>query len=178
MQNLRQYCKAENIPIISLSTENFLKDVLVKYRPKYCLEIWTAIGYSALVIWKQVQKWNWLLYTFELWYTSYRQALKNFEKQSFYNVVAYNLDFLKIPIERYFPFKFDFIFIDWIKKYYKQFLEKSLKVANQGAILVFDDVIKFKNKMKDFYEFLKNSNLDWQMIKLDEDDGILLLKLN
>jgi len=44
--SFRKQCKEKNIPIITINTEKFIIDILNTYKPKYCLEIGTAIGYS------------------------------------------------------------------------------------------------------------------------------------
>jgi len=173
----RKNCQSENIPIISSNTENFLINILENNKPKYTLEIWTAVWYSTSIIWYYAEKRNWLVYTFELWFTAYRKALKNFYKYKLYNITAYNLDFLKIPLKNYFPFTFDIIFIDWAKKHYKNFLEKSLNLVHKNSIIILDDVIKFKNKMTDLYNFVKTKKLNYQIKQLDEDDGIMIIKI-
>jgi predicted O-methyltransferase YrrM len=48
LNELRNKCKQRNIPIISVATEDFLMKILKKYRPKVCLEIGGAVGYSGI----------------------------------------------------------------------------------------------------------------------------------
>jgi predicted O-methyltransferase YrrM len=43
LQNIRDICKERNVPIISTQTEEFLRQHLETHKPKYCLEIGSAV---------------------------------------------------------------------------------------------------------------------------------------
>jgi len=48
LSQLRSSCEERNIPLISKATENFLSEILQKYKPKICVEIGGAVGYSSI----------------------------------------------------------------------------------------------------------------------------------
>jgi predicted O-methyltransferase YrrM len=50
LNELRVNCKNRTIPIISEETESFLIKIIKKKKPKLCLEIGSAVGYSSIVI--------------------------------------------------------------------------------------------------------------------------------
>jgi predicted O-methyltransferase YrrM len=43
LKKLRYNAEKRNIPIISIQTEEFLKEQLLKYKPRHCIEIGSAI---------------------------------------------------------------------------------------------------------------------------------------
>jgi predicted O-methyltransferase YrrM len=48
------------------------------------------------------------------------------------------------------------------------------KVEN-GWVIIVDDVIKFKDKMIWFYEYLEDNDISFHLIPIDEDDGIIMI---
>ena len=72
---------------------------------------------------------------------------------------------------------FDFIFIDGIKKSTLEFFQLCHPLLAPGGVIVVDDVIKFKNKMTDFYQYLAAQN-QWHhtIHQLDADDGIMVIE--
>lgn len=57
LSELRIDCEQRNIPIISVETEILLKKILIKHKPKYCLEIGSAVGYSTMFISSIIKEW-------------------------------------------------------------------------------------------------------------------------
>jgi len=49
-------------------------------------------------------------------------------------------------------------------------------MALPGAIIIIDDVIKFRYKMESLYEYVESENLDYKIIQIDTDDGIMIIK--
>ena len=68
---------------------------------------------------------------------------------------------------------FDFIFIDWMKRRSKDFLELSLPKVKKWWIIVIDDVVKFKDKMESLYEYVKVNKIPYEVVMIDEDDWIM-----
>jgi len=62
-----------------------------------------------------------------------------------------------------------------MKKEYLKYFKSIRHLLGDNCILIFDDVIKFDYKMKDLYEFLKKNQLNYEVIKLDKDDGVLII---
>ena len=42
--------------------------------------------------------------------------------------------------------------------------------------MVVDDVVKFKNKMEDFYGFLMQSGIPYEIVMTDPDDGVMVFR--
>ena len=62
-----------------------------------------------------------------------------------------------------------------MKKRSKDFLELVWdKVESEGVIII-DDVIKFKEKMLNLYEYLDQEKIDYNVLPIDPDDGIIMI---
>ncbi|NOZ44864.1 MAG: hypothetical protein GXP45_07115 [bacterium] len=173
---LRQQCEQRHIPIISLNTEAFLHEILNEHQPKQCLEIGTAIGYSSHFIAKEIAKRNGKIYSFEVSYTAYLEALNTTQKE--YNTTIYPFNFLKTKLNKLIPNtkKIDFVFIDAQKSQYGDYIMKIRNLLTTSTILVIDDVIKYHHKMISLYEFLKQKQINYETLALDKDDGVILIQ--
>jgi predicted O-methyltransferase YrrM len=67
------------------------------------------------------------------------------------------------------------IFIDGRKSETLIYLKKILPYIHNNTHIIIDDVIKFKEKMLDCYDFLDKSNIEYKIEQLDSDDGILII---
>lgn len=71
---------------------------------------------------------------------------------------------------------FDLIFIDGQFVDTLEFYLLGQKLLSSKGTIVIDDAIKYAWKMEGFFEYLDTNNISYETIKLDEDDGILLLR--
>ena len=68
------------------------------------------------------------------------------------------------------------IYIDAMKKEYLDYFVLSLPKAKNDAIFIIDDVEKFAHKMQNFYSFLHEKNIAYQLEKTDLDDSIMIIE--
>ena len=174
LNNIWINARNRNIPIITSNTKSFIKRILNKYKPKNCLEIWSAIGYSSIFIASNINIRSGKLIWFEISYPSYKEGLYNIHKAWLNNLTLFNLNFSKISLENFHNKKFDFVFIDAKKNDYLIFLKKIHQNLSENCILIFDDVIKYKNKINWVYSFLKKMQMNFQILQLDDDDWICI----
>ena len=73
LNELRIKCSQRDIPIISVATEQFLAKLLQKYKPKTCVEIGGAVGYSGIFMAEIIKQRGGNLYSFEISYPGYRE---------------------------------------------------------------------------------------------------------
>lgn len=71
--------------------------------------------------------------------------------------------------------KYDFIFIDWMKKRYKDFFILTWDKLESGWVMILDDVIKFKHKMESFYEYLDEIKITYNLLPIDSDDWVIMI---
>lgn len=71
--------------------------------------------------------------------------------------------------------KFNVVLIDGMKSEYMKYLEKVLNVLEEDFRIFVDNTISHKEKIKDFFEYLENSNeLEWQETGIG--DGLIVIK--
>ncbi len=174
---LREYAIMNNVPIIKPEAETILINCLNKYKPTNVVEIWTAIWYSSLVIANKISsRWG-VLTTFEVSYKSYIIALENFIKFWQYNITAYNIDPLLIDLKNIFYKKrIDFLFVDAVMKLYLDFYIKFEDLLENNAVILLDNVIKFKSKTIALYEFLEKNQIDYKIFSVPPNDWIMMFK--
>lgn len=177
LQNLREYCLNKNIPLLSLNLSKTLYSLIKASKPKRILEIGTAVGYSAIVMGKALSN-SGQIYTFEVSTPSYQKALKNIQNCHLEHCIhIINENFLN-TVDNFLEQEnnFDLYFIDGQAKEYLNYFQKIKSYLKPGNIVVFDNIIKFKHKMQDFHQYLKNSNHNYTVIEdYEKDDGMLFL---
>ncbi len=149
--------------------------ILEHIQAKNILEIGTANGYSTIHFAHCVEKWKWSVTTIEFSPVSFAAAKQNFEAVELKNIeqLLWNaLDIIPTLEDK----KFDFIFIDGMKKRSRDFLELCLSKIQKWWMIVIDDVIKFRYKMESLYEFVETHKLPYEIVQIDTDDGIMILR--
>lgn len=183
LEKLRKDCKERNIPIISLATESFLWKLLRKHKPKICLEIWGAVGYSSIYMGRLINTWGGKITSFEISYPAYQEGLQNIKEAHCYNIISYPYDVRYAPIkklvqawpsDRQSPV--DFIFIDGQKSQYGEYMEIVEKISSPHTVIVIDDVIKYHNKLSSLYWYLQKKQINCDILQLEPDDGVMLIE--
>ena len=62
-----------------------------------------------------------------------------------------------------------------MKREYLDYLLLALPKMTPEALIVIDDVEKFRNKMEDLYTFLTEKNIPYSLLKTDPDDSIMVI---
>lgn len=186
LKTLRKTCEERKIPIISLATEKFLWKLLRKYKPKICLEIWGAVGYSSMYIGGIIDTWGGKITSFEVSYPAYQEGLQNIKQIHCYNIITYPYDIRHAPIKKLMQTwpktskyerrsSMDFIFIDGQKSQYGEYMEIIEKISSPHTVIVIDDVIKYHNKLTSLYEYLQKKQMNYKILKLEPDDGVMII---
>ncbi len=147
-------------PYLAKESVDFISIICKIKNPKNILEIGTCHGYSALNFSLMAEK----VVTLEVDEQAVKIAKENFRKAEVKNIELIEgnaLEILKNLKE-----KFDLIFIDAKKAQYKNYLELSLNLLNKNGLILADNTISHKDSMKDFFEYLKNSNLFYQTLNI------------
>ena len=137
--------KQAGIPDINVSaTQGKLLNLLVKLKgAKNILEIGTLGGYSSIWMARALPEAG-KLFTLEFNPDYAKIAEQNIRQVGYQDrvevIVGNALDTLPVLEEK--EFLFDLIFIDADKKNYPHYLEWSLKLANSGALIIADNVVR------------------------------------
>ncbi len=171
---LKEYWLKNSIPNITETNAKFIRDLIKISKSKNMLEIWTANWYSTIHFALELKKsWGHII-TIDFSEKSYNEAKNNFKDFNLENIITpilWNaLD--EIPNLKD---KFDFIFIDWMMRRTKDFLDLVWKKTNKWWIIIIDDVIKFKNKMIWLDDYLKKNKIQYNILPIDIDDWIMMI---
>lgn len=178
--NIYNNCKATAVPCISIPTQLFIFDILQKYKPKHYLEVWSANWYSLCYVANVINQWWWNATWFERWYPNRAYIKQHISLLRYYglaNAGCYYGSFLS-RFGEISDRKRDMIFLDAQKSEYAMYLQLLLDqgAIDQETIIIVDDVIKYKDKMSDLYDMVSRPERSFEVHKLDEDDGVMILR--
>jgi len=183
MNNLEEYARENNVPIMLKDGLNFLLGYIKTNNIKTILEIGTAIGYSSINMAKVNNDIK--ITSIELKEEMYNEAIKNIKEVNLDNQIEVILgNALEIDLNK----KYDLIFIDAAKAQYIKFFEKFKYNLNQKGVIICDnllfhglvakkDEIKSRNlkqlvtKIDNFVTFLK-TNQEFETTFYQIGDGI------
>jgi len=155
---------------------------LRKYKPKICVEIWGAVGYSSIYMGQLLDTWGGKIVSFEISYPAYQEGLQNSKQVHCYNSISYPFDIRYAPIKKLMQTwsakrqaSTDFIFIDGQKNQYGEYMEIIEKISSPHTVIVIDDVIKYHNKLTSLYEYLEKKQINYKILQLDPDDGVMII---
>ncbi|MDQ7022524.1 MAG: class I SAM-dependent methyltransferase [Candidatus Gracilibacteria bacterium] len=174
LKELREYGIKNTVPNISDVNAKFLSDLINVKKAKNILEIGTANGFSAIHLGIAAEKNSGKVTSIELSIPSFAEAEINIKNAKLENTVKliFGNALDEIPkLEE----KFDFVFIDGMMRATKNFLGLVWNKVEIGGVIIIDDVIKFKNKMPGFKEFLKEYNISHNILPIDIDDGVMMI---
>ena len=167
LQKLKKSGIERKIPNISEENAHFIGKILCNKNPKNILEIGTANGFSALSFHYELLK-NTKnpdevanIFTIEYAWNAHIEATEHFKNCKIKNI---------------FPIWGDAKKIDAMKKEYLDYFLLSLSKAKKDAIFIIDDVEKFAHKMQNFYSFLHEKNIAYQLERTDLDDSIMIIE--
>lgn len=188
LKNLKKIWLEREIPNISEENAEYLKKLIQEKNPRHILEIGTANGYSTLQFasvffefssplsegeWAGVRS----ITTIEQAWNMHIDAVTNFKNCKIKNIHAIWWD-ARVVIPTLADNFFDFIYIDAMKKEYLEYLLLTLPKMTSDAMIVIDDVVKFRDKMQNLYDFLDENTIHYTIMNTDPDDGIMLLTKN
>ncbi len=177
LEKLKKFWLENEIPNISDVNARFLRDLIKISKTKNMLEIWTANWYSAINFALELKNTPWVLTTIEFSSLSYNQALENFKKFEVSSIIKPILG-NAIDILPTLDWWWDFVFIDWMKKRSRDFLDLIYDKVVSWGIIIIDDVIKFRDKMWPLWWYLEEKNIKYNIIPIDIEDGILMIIKN
>lgn len=178
LSELYQLGRLRHTPNISPENVTFLHELLREYRPQRILELGCANGYSTLRLWQIARAWQAQIVTMDMSRPAFEEARHHFTTLGAeIEVHLGNALELLSQIEAATPNGFNLIFIDAQKS---QTLDLYLHARTLGAphaLIVVDDVVKFKHKMQNFYDYLAQNDIRHRIHALpDDDDGVMLIQ--
>lgn len=174
---MEDFAHENNVPIVTKEVAEYLKFIVKTHKVKNILEVGTAIGYSGILMAKEIVEQDGKLYTIEIDEERYNQAQENIKKSGLNNIVSIKGDAVEEikKIEE----NFDFVFIDASKGHYMDFFEDSIELLNKNGIIFIDNIMfrgyLYKEYPKRFKTIVKrlDSFID-SLYKREEGDFVLL----
>lgn len=149
LNELEQYARETNVPVIRPQMQSFLKLLLSMKQPERILEVGTAIGFSALFM-SEYGRPDCQITTIENYEKRIPIARENFRKagkeKSITLLEGDATEILKTLQEPY-----DMIFMDAAKGQYIHFLPDVMRLLKKGGILVSDNVLQDGDVMESRY---------------------------
>jgi predicted O-methyltransferase YrrM len=180
LSELKVYGVKNNIPNVSEDTGRFLNALVRMKKPKNILEIGCANGYSTIWMAEAAKNVGAKIHAIDKSRPTFEQAKINIPKAGFGDVVEFYFGDAISVINGFSPeLMFDFIFVDGEKRSYLDFWKTVESRLKKGGITVFDDMIAFPEKTKNFAKYIETlKGFDKILLPADTDDGILLLVKN
>ena len=189
LAKIKQKALEDHIPIIMDDTLAVIEEELEKNKPSRILEIGTAVGYSAICFTEFLAE-NGSIDTIEREADRVIEARKNIKKAEVQNKINI-IEGDAVEILPTLQGKYDVVFIDASKGKYPFFLEQSIRLAKNNAIILADNILykgyvlsdynKHKqrtavNHLREYIEKSKNnSNLDTEILSVG--DGLAISKV-
>lgn len=165
--------RLRHIPNISPQNVTYLHSLLHQRQPKNILEIGCANGYSTLRLWQVARAWGARITTMDISRPSYLEAQHHFKHCQAHIKLHFGNALQILPT---LTGDFDFILIDAQKVHTLDFFIRARKLASPDALIVIDDVIKFRDKMTNFYDHLHTHAIAYEILALpDDQDGVMLI---
>lgn len=150
-----------SIPIMQREGLEFMIKLFKKNNCHCCLEIGSAIGYSAMMLVSNLADFK--VETIELDKERYLEALKNIANNDLKEqIIIHHDDALQINLNNLVLKKYDCLFIDAAKAQYQKFFEKYMPLISDNGICIVDN-LDFHGMIFDI-ENIKNRNTK-QLVK-------------
>lgn len=139
LAELEDFAHVNNIPIIQKEVASFLEVMCLTHKPKKVLEIGTAIGYSAILMLKNLSP-DATVETIERDEAMLYHSKKNIKKAGLDDRITV----IDADAEEYLKSlsgSYDMIFMDASKSHYIYFLPECVRLLKTGGLLISDNVL-------------------------------------
>jgi predicted O-methyltransferase YrrM len=155
LREIEKRANNEFLPIVGPEKGQVIAEEVRKAKPKRVLEVGTLIGYSAILMGKELDK-NSQLITIEIHAEEAETAEENIRKADIPpNVEVITGDALQVIPEL--KGCFDFVFIDAEKTEYLDYLRLAEDKLRKGTVIVADNAGIFAKQMKDYLDYVRTS---------------------
>lgn len=143
------------LPIIGPQKGRRLTEIIRKIKPKRVLEVGTLIGYSAILMGKELES-DAHLITVEIHADEAKIARENIRRAKVQPTIDVIVSDAIEAIPRL-TGKFDMVFIDADKTEYLDYLRLVEDKLHRGSIVVADNAGIFAVQMKDYLDYVRSS---------------------
>ncbi|MFX0162981.1 MAG: O-methyltransferase [Candidatus Hodarchaeota archaeon] len=155
LKEIERMREEEFLPIIGPHRGQVLVDVIREIKPKRVLEVGTLIGYSAVLMGKELGS-DAHLITIDIRAEAAKMAEENIKKAEIPPTVEVLMGDAKEVIPTL-EGAFDLVFIDANKREYLDYLLLVEDKLHKGSVIVADNAGIFAEKMKDYLDYVRSS---------------------
>ena len=168
LKEIETKTKKKFLPIVGPHRGQVLVETIRKNKPKRVLEIGTLIGYSAILMAKELESSAHLI-TIGINPNETKSARENIIKAK----IATTIDVITGDAKEVIPKlsgKFDMVFIDAEKTESLQYLQLAEPKLHKGSIIIADNAGTHAHEMKDYLNYVRSSGkYSSQYVPVDED---------
>lgn len=150
---LEAFANENGIPVIPHETAKFIDFFTATLKPKYILEIGTAVGFSASLMAQHMQE-DGHLTTIDRYEKMYERAKANFKKLGLDDRITV-IEGDAVDVLPTLDGEFDLIFMDSAKAKYIEFYPECMRLLRHGGVLIIDDVFQGGTVLDDESEIPK-----------------------
>jgi predicted O-methyltransferase YrrM len=170
LEQIEEVAHREFLPIIGPVRGKLLTEEIRKAKPRYVLEFGTLIGYSTILMAKELDS-HAELVSIEMHQDEAELALLNIQRAQIKGkieiIIGNVLDV--VPTLRGL---FEFVFIDAEKSEYRRYLELVEPKLAPGAVLFADNAGIFADAMAEYLDYVRNSGKYSSRYVQAGDDGV------
>ncbi len=170
LEKIEELAEKDFLPIIGSLKGKYLAEEVCKAKPTHVLEVGTLIGYSTILMGKELGK-EAEIVTIEIHPGEAEQAGENILKANIPPRVKI-LTGDAITIIPTLEGKFDFAFIDAEKSEYLRYLKLAEPNFHHGTVVFADNAGIFADQMSDYLEYVRNSGAYRSRYIQVGDDGV------
>jgi predicted O-methyltransferase YrrM len=155
LREIEKRANSEFLPIVGPEKGQVIAETIRKAKPKRVLEVGTLIGYSAILMGKELDS-DAQIITIEIHADEAETAEENILKADIpaeVEVITGNA----IQVIPELTDSFDFVFIDAEKTEYLDYLRLAEDKLCKGAVIVADNAGIFANQMSDYLDYVRTS---------------------
>lgn len=169
---LREIESEENYYIVGRKRGQILVRLAREFHPKRILEIGTNIGYSTILMGKELPERSHIT-TIEINPNFAKRAKENIQRAALQPTVEV-LEGDALEILPKLNGEYDLVFIDAVKSQYFAYLQALEPRLFRGSIVVADNVGRYADEMKDYLEHVRESGAYTSRFILVGNDGVEL----
>ncbi len=179
LKDLKKHGIENDIPNVTEHVGQFLNMLIRIKAPKNILEIGCANGYSTIWMAESAKLIDAKIHAIDHSKPTFEDAKKNLMESGLQSYVNFYFGDA-VEVINSFPsdLLFDFVFVDGEKGSYLDFWNAIKPKLSEKSVVIFDDMVLFPEKTKNFSEAIKNETGFDQLMIPDGDDGILMLIKN
>lgn len=155
LKEIQRMAEKEFLPIVGPHKGQILVETIRRVKPKHVLEVGTLVGYSAILMAKELESKAHLI-TIEIHPDEAKIAQENIRRAK----VPPSIDVIvgnAIEVIPKLTGKFDMVFIDAEKGEYQEYLQLVEHKLHKGSIIIADNAGIFADEMRDYLDYVRSS---------------------